>query len=165
MFMKPLKIILWGIAGVVIVALVATLAAPRAAHALVAALVQVTNTTANPVPVTLSATTTQIASFSTTVTPDGRLVEAGPYDVSAYSTVRLVGAPAAGGNTVVHFQLAAVDTSGNEFPLDELVATGKPTVTDVVQTPGTQVTVRMFGGCPPATVCTSTQANFTLYGR
>jgi hypothetical protein len=31
------------------VALVATLAAPRAAHALVAALVQVTNTTANPV--------------------------------------------------------------------------------------------------------------------
>ena len=52
--MQIVRRLLIGVGAIVLVALVFTLAAPKSAHALVAALVQVTNTTSNPA-VTLDA--------------------------------------------------------------------------------------------------------------
>ena len=49
--MKVLRSILVGLGCAALLAVVVALAAPRATHAVVAALVQVTNTTSNPVPV------------------------------------------------------------------------------------------------------------------
>lgn len=50
--MNALKQIVFGIAGIVVVALVLALAAPKTVHAVVSALVTVANTSANPVPTT-----------------------------------------------------------------------------------------------------------------
>jgi hypothetical protein len=48
--MRNLKSALMGAGGVVAAAFILTILAPRAAHAVAAALVQVTNTSANPIP-------------------------------------------------------------------------------------------------------------------
>jgi hypothetical protein len=52
--MNILRRTLMAIGGMAVVSLVIALAAPKAAHALVATLVQVVNTTANPVPTSLT---------------------------------------------------------------------------------------------------------------
>ena len=57
--MNVLRRVAMAVSGTVVVALVLTLAAPRAAHAVFSALVTVTNTAANPVPVTGAVITNQ----------------------------------------------------------------------------------------------------------
>ena len=57
--MNILRRIAIAISGTIVVALMLTLAVPRAAHAVLSALVTVTNTAGNPVPVTGAVTTTQ----------------------------------------------------------------------------------------------------------
>jgi len=57
--MNVLRRIAMAIAGAVVVALAFSLAAPKAAHAVLSALVTITNTAANPVPVTGAVITNQ----------------------------------------------------------------------------------------------------------
>lgn len=75
--MNVLRRIVVGLAGVVVVALAIELAAPKAVHALVSTLVTVTNTSANPVPVTgdvnATLTGTPTVNISTPLTIGGNV--------------------------------------------------------------------------------------------
>ena len=80
-----LKRLLMGFGSILAAALLLAVAAPKSAHAIVAALVQITNTTANPVPVldvrAAAAQNVELACTFTTgycvqINPDGSFVDA-----------------------------------------------------------------------------------------
>jgi hypothetical protein len=159
------------ILGAGLLVVVGAMFGPRAAHAIVATLVQVTNTSANPVPVTLAATRTVTVANLNRDIPCGTTDDEGPFDVSSYSTIRFIGVATFGFDVVpldsAQFQINSIDSAGNPFPLDTLTATGPPfgagtvTVSGVYQMPGTSVQVHITPGCLQSDVI----VNLTILGR
>ena len=150
-----------GAAGLLLVVL--AVAAPRVAHAVTAALVQVVNTPANPVPVTPAQTTTVIARFQANVPTDGSIIQFGPYDVSQFSNIRFYGDPP--GPPQVSYELLAVDlNTDNRWVLDELTTLSTGSITRAYDLPGANLFVRVSATCP-GTCPSSTQVTGILYGR
>ncbi len=152
--MKRMGKMMGVILGAGLLVVVGAMVGPRAAHAIVATLVQVTNTSANPVPVMLAATRTVTVANLTRDIPCGTTDDEGPFDVSSYSTIRFIGVATFGFDVLsssdsAQFQLNTIDSDGNPFPLDTLTATGAPfvggtvTVSGVYQMPGTSVQVHI----------------------
>jgi hypothetical protein len=141
---------------------------PRAAHAIIATFVQVTNTAANPVPV-VNPPTAVAGSGSADLVAQGTTAEFGPFDVSNYANIRFYGDPAGLSTVKVYFTLVAVDASGNKFLLDELSGTA-PTdshvfVTGAYSTPGKSLMVSMFASCVSGTCPGTVHTSFVIYGR
>src|SRR5436305_1048182 len=120
--MQSVKSVLRITAALVLAALVVTIAVPGAASAVTAALVQVTNTSANPVPVTVQPSTTTVAMASANVGSNS-FTDLGTFDVSQWSSVRFYGDPASPPTFTVRFLLTAVDAHGNRYALDTLQVT------------------------------------------
>jgi hypothetical protein len=160
------------ILGAGLLVVVGAMFGPRAAHAIVATLVQVTNTSANPVPVMLAATRTVTVANLNRDIPCGTTDDEGPFDVSSYSTIRFIGVATFGFDVLsisdsAQFQLNTLDSDGNPFPLDTLTATGPSlvggtvTVSGVYQIPGTSVQVHITPGCLQSDVI----VHLTILGR
>jgi len=148
-------------AGIAVLALVISLAAPRAVHAITATLVQVQNT---PLPVLPTQTTAVIAAVSQSVVV-GTPVVFGPYDVSEYSTIRFFGSANA---VSAAFQLTAVDSQLHEYVLDQPATTDTvPTVTGAYQTPGTSLKIYVTPGALGinGNKNGTGTVNFVIYGR
>jgi hypothetical protein len=175
MKMNMLRRAVTAIGGITIVALVMALAVPRAVPGIVATLVQVTNTSANPVPVTpVTAKTVTVANFSRTLlcgTPD----DEGPFDVSSYSTIRFIGVAnispeqMPGFSDSVQFQVNTLDSAGNQFPLDTLNASTPPlfglgatvAASGAYQMPGNSVQLHITPNCSTSQVT----AQLTILAR
>src|SRR5260370_31538489 len=131
--MKRMGKMMGVILGAGLLVVVGAMVGPRAAHAIVATLVQVTNTSANAVPVTLApARTVTVANLNRDI-PCGTTDDEGPFDVSNYSTIRFIGVATFGFDPLspfdsAQFQINSIDSAGNPFPLDTLTATGAPVV-------------------------------------
>lgn len=143
--------------------LVVMLAAPRVAHAVTAALVQVVNTSANPVPVTMTQpATTVVERFDTTLPADGTPTQFGPVDISPYSTIRLYADPAFMMSQAT-FELIMIDlATGNQFVLDTFTVTGEASVTRSYDVPGTSLEIRAFNAC---LTCPAPSIHGILFGR
>jgi hypothetical protein len=165
---KMLAVILGG--GLLVV--VGAMVGPRAAQAIVATLVQVTNTSSNPVPVTLAPTKTVTVANINRDLQCGSTDDEGPFDVSSFSTIRFIAVTtfAFEGGAIsqdnVQFQINGIDSAGNPFPLDTLTATGPfliggtVPVSGVYQAPGNSVQVHITPGCQ-----TDEVVHLTILGR
>src|SRR5260370_5328137 len=127
------------ILGAVLLVVVGAMFGPRAAHAIVATLVQVVNTSANPVPV-VNPPSVLVANGNVTLAT-GVSSESGPFDVSNYASIRFYGDPSAATQARVSFDLLSVDsTTANLFVLAQLSGisnAGEPVfVTGAYPTPG-----------------------------
>jgi hypothetical protein len=166
--MKPLARLGYLAAACALLVTTFAIIGPRTAHALVATLVQVVNTNANPVPV-VNAPVVLVGNGSADLAPDLGPTDFGPFDVSSYSNIRFYGDPAGITTAQVTFELLALDASGNLFVLDTLSATsqsGAPSafVTGAYSIPGASLKVRVFALCSSS--CPSTvHTNFVIYGR
>ena len=116
--MQIIKRLLVGCAGFVVLILVVMLAVPKSAHALVAALVQVTNTTANPA-VTLDADKAMRIPYESASQAEGFAGTCGDPSVCRFSGFTVVPA----GYRLVVQQIAAVvpASSANPTPNGEIV--------------------------------------------
>jgi len=160
------------VAGAVAMAgIFGALLAPKAAHGIVATLVQVTNTSSNPVPVTLAPTKTVTVANLNIDLPCFTTDDEGPFDVSSFSTIRFVAVTTfafegAVSQDNVQFQINGIDSAGNPFPLDTLTATGPfliggtVPVSGVYQAPGNSVQVHITPGCQ-----TDEVVHLTILGR
>src|SRR5690242_15394237 len=115
---KMLAVIL----GVGLLVVVGAMVGPRAAQAIVATLVQVTNTSANPVPVTLAATKTVTVTNLNVDIPCAQTDDEGPFDVSSFSSIRFIAVTTFGFEGIlaqdnIQFQINSIDSAGNPFPL------------------------------------------------
>jgi hypothetical protein len=152
---------------------------PRAAHGIVATLVQVVNTSANPVPVTPQLPAVQIAAFSGPETPDGVTMDShGPYDVSSYATIRL---SVAGSNTsrigfclvdpqncpsgaeTFTFALIGTDSNNNFYTLDSFKVSQGTSASRTYEAPSTPVQIVIIATCNGS--CGGAAANFALFAR
>jgi hypothetical protein len=170
-----------GVLGTLVVAVViATVAMPKAAHGIVATLVQVANTSANPVPVTpTQLPAVQIAAFSGPETPDGVTMDShGPYDVSSYATIRL---SVAGSNTsrigfclvdpqncpsgaeTFTFALIGTDSKNNFYTLDSFKVSQGTSASRTYEAPSTPVQIVIIATCNGS--CGGAAANFALFAR
>lgn len=148
----------------VVVAVIATMVMPKTARGLVATLVQVANTSTNPVPTTQAPPVLITSAGPFNLVPDGSVTEQGPYDVSSYDAIRFYGDPFTRGTTIVHFQLISVDANGNRFQLDDLVSQAGSAVTGFYPMPGTSLIVRAIATCSTSS-CSTIPVNFDIYGR
>jgi hypothetical protein len=160
------KRMLMVVGGVAVAGLLGAILTPKAAHGIVATLVQVVNTPANPVP-TVQAPAVLVATVGPlNLVPDGTVVDEGPYDLSSYGAIRFYGDPVGTGTTVTDFKLIAVDANGKQFQLDDLVSQSGQSVTGFYQMPGASLLVRVTATCNPASLrCFTVPANFDIYGR
>ena len=166
--MKPLARLGYLAAACAILVTTFAIIGPRTAHALVATLVQVVNTSANPVPV-VNAPVVLVGNGSADLAPNLGPADFGPFDVSSYSNIRFYGDPAGSTIAQVTFQLLALDSSGNLFVLDTLTANsldGRPTafVTGAYSIPGASLEVRVAASCS-SSCPNSVHTNFVIYGR
>ena len=166
--MKLLKQAFAALGVVMLIAIFVVLVTPKATHAIVATLVQVVNTSANPVPV-VNAPVVLVGNGSADITPNYGPTEFGPFDVSSYSNIRFYGDPQGPTTAQVTFQLVASDANGNLFVLDTLSATsenGGPSafVTGAYSIPGASLKVRVFALCS-SSCPNSVHTNFVIYGR
>jgi len=178
--MNVLRRTVLAVGGMVIVALVIALAAPKTAHGIVATLVQVANTTANPVPVTpVQDPAVQIAAFSGPEVADGVTLDThGPYDVSSYAKIRLSVAgtnttkfgfcivdpqSCPGGAETFTFALIGTDSNNNPYTLDSFKLPAGTSASHTYEIPSSPVQVVIVATCNGT--CGGAAANFALYGR
>ncbi len=160
------KLVLMVVGGVAVAGLLGAILTPKAAHGIVATLVQVANTSANPVPTTQAPAVLVATAGPLNLVPDGTVVDEGPYDLSSYGAIRFYGDPVGSGTTIVDFKLIAVDANGKQFQLDDLVSQSGQSVSGFYQLPGTSLIVRVTATCNPASLrCFTVPANFDIYGR
>ena len=172
--MNLLRKVVTAVGGFTVIALVIGLAAPKAAHGLVATLVQVANTTSNPVPVSQAPTKTVTVTSLNTSLDCSNPSDEGPFDVSAFSTIRFIASTTTNGEfsspistDSVQFQVNTLDSVGNQFPLDTLTTTFQPffagtqSVSNAYQMPGNSVQVHITAACTSAILTT----RITILGR
>jgi hypothetical protein len=177
--MKFSRMLLQIVGATTLVIILGAVVAPKAARGVAAALVQVTNTSANPVPVTaVQLPAVQVTAFSGPEASNGAADVHGPFDVSGYSTIRL----SAGGsgptlvgfcivnpnNCVVGtatygFVLVGSDSNGNSYVLDAFSVQGGLSTSRSYELPGTSVQVQVSVSCNGG--CGSPTANFAIFGR
>jgi len=178
--MKFSRMLLQIVGATTLAILLGAAVAPRAAQSAVAALVQVTNTAANPVPVTpVQLPAVQVAAFSGPETPNGPVDVHGPYDVSNYSTIRLSAGAVAPtispfclanpngcqlGSVIYAFALIGSDSNGNSYGLDSFTVTDGLSVSRSYQLPGTSLQVEISVSCSGGP-CGGPTANFVIFGR
>lgn len=169
------------VAGAVAVAgMLSVILLPKAAHGIVATLVQVANTTANPVPISpVQVPAVQIAAFSGPEIADGVTLDThGPYDVSSFGTIRL---SVAGTNTTKFgfclidpqscpsgaetftFALIGTDSNNNPYTLDSFKLPAGTSASHTYEIPSSPVQVVIVATCNGS--CGGAAANFALYGR
>jgi hypothetical protein len=177
--MNSAKRLLMGVGVVVLAGTFGALLAPKAAHGIVATLVQVANTSANPVPVTPQLPAVQITAFSGPEVADGVTMDShGPYDVSGYATIRL---SVAGSNTsklgfclvdpqgcplgaeTFTFALIGTDSNNNFYTLDSFKLSQGTSTSRTYEAPSTPVQVVIVATCNGS--CGGAAANFALFGR
>lgn len=176
--MKFSKTLLQIVGATTLVIILGVVLAPKAAHGVAAALVQVTNTPANPVPVsTVQLPAVQVTAFSGPEAP-GLVDVHGPIDVSSYSTIRLsVGGagPTISPFCIVQpngcpvptvtfaFVLTGFDSSGNSYVLDSFSVPGGESASRSYELPGTSVAIQISAACSIS--CSPPSANFAIFGR
>ena len=177
--MNLAKRMLMVVGAVAVAGLFGAILAPKAAHGVVATLVQVANTSASPVPVTPQLPAVQIAVFSGPEVPDGVTMDShGPYDVSGYGTIRL---SAGGSNTTkvgfcivdpqncpsgaetFTFALIGTDSNNNLYTLDSFKVAQGTSTSRTYEAPSTPVQVVIIATCNGT--CGGAAANFALFGR
>jgi len=179
--MKFSRVLLQIVGATTLVMILGAVVAPRAARSsVVAALVQVTNTSANPVPVsTVQLPAVQVTAFSGPETANAAVPDVhGPFDVSGYSTIRFSAggsAPNVSPYCIVQpngcslpsvsyaYALIGFDSNGNSYALDSFTAPGGQSVSRTYELPGTSVEVQILASCNPS--CSSPTANFAIFGR
>ena len=174
------KRMLMVVGGVAVAGLLGAILTPKAAHGIVATLVQVANTSANPVPVTpTQLPAVQIAAFSGPETPNGVTMDShGPYDVSSYATIRL---SVAGSNTsrlgfcivdpqncpsgaeTFTFALIGTDSNNNFYTLDSFKVPQGTSASRTYEAPSSPVQIVIIATCNGS--CGGAAANFALFAR